>query len=78
VLQPTVVMDPNTGKLSEEKKRVKLPAVNYYTKLFMNHLSPIELFQKRFFNYHGSYFPIEVLQQTRVNPYIVLIERGLF
>ncbi len=77
-MQPTVVMDPNTGKLSEEKKRVKLPAVNYYTKLFVNQLSPIELFQQRFFNYHGSYFPIEVLQQTRVSPYIVLIERGLF
>jgi len=44
VMQPTVVMDPNTGKLSEEKKRVKLPAVNYYTKLFMNQVSPIELF----------------------------------
>jgi hypothetical protein len=54
-------MDPNTGKLSEEKKRVKLPAVNYYTKLFMNQVSPIELFQQRYFNYHGSYFPIEVL-----------------
>jgi hypothetical protein len=29
-MQPSVVMDPNTGKLSEEKKRVKLPAINYY------------------------------------------------
>lgn len=77
-MQPTVVMDPTTGKLSEEKKKVKLPAVNYYSKMFVNLLSPIEMFQKRYFNYHGSYFPIEVLQQSKVIPQIVLIERGTY
>jgi hypothetical protein len=36
VLQPTLVMDPATGRLSEEKKKVKLPPVNHYTKMFVS------------------------------------------
>jgi hypothetical protein len=68
-------MDPSTGQMIQERIKVKLPAVNYYIKLLGSHvISPIELFYLRFYNYPASFFPLEVLHQSKVVPQIVLIE----
>jgi hypothetical protein len=41
-------------------------------------MSPMALFHLRFFAFHASYYPLEVLHQARVQARYVLLDRAQF
>ena len=74
---PTQLLADQTVAAKSTAEPMSAP-LNYYVKLLETSLTPLALFHLRFYHYHAAFFPLEMLLQSRVKTFLVLVDRSSF